>query len=88
MPFEERKAIRGLRPNSDIVIKKGDKGTTTCNNGHYEHKSQNTGGSILPDDKNNWMPLATPVFKETARKTSVIIDDLHQGNHIAKMTKK
>ena len=51
-------------------------------------KDKTQEGQVLPDDKNNWMPLATPVVKEAARKTSVIIDDLHQGNHIDKMTKK
>ena len=28
------------------------------------------------------------MVKETARKTRVIIEDLHQGNHINTMTKK
>ena len=38
-------------------------------------------GQVLPDDKNNYTPLTTPMVEETARKTRVIIDDLHQGNH-------
>ena len=29
LPFEERKAIRDMRSNSDIVIKKADTGSTT-----------------------------------------------------------
>ena len=40
------------------------------------------------DDKNNYTPLTTPMAKETARKMRVIINDLHQGNHIDTMTKK
>ena len=42
LPSEERKAIKDLRSNSDIVIKKADR--EGHNNGHYEHKRQNTGG--------------------------------------------
>ena len=45
-------------------------------------------GQVLLDDKNNNTPLTTPMAKETARKTRVIINDLHQGNHIETMTKK
>ena len=40
LPFKERKAIKDLRSNSEIVIKKADRN----NNGHNEHKRQNTGG--------------------------------------------
>ena len=45
-------------------------------------------GQVLLDDKNNYTPLTTPMVIETARKTSDIIYDLHQGNHIDTMTKK
>ena len=45
-------------------------------------------GQVLLDDKNNYTPLTIPMAKETARKTRVIINDLHQGNHIDTMTKK
>ena len=85
LPFEERKAIKDLRSNSDIVIKKADKGTTTV---IMNTKDKIQEGQVLLDDKNNYTPLTTPMVKETARKTRVIIDDLHQGNHIDTMTKK
>ena len=85
MPFEERKAIKDLRSNSDVVIKKADKGTTTV---IMNTKDKLQEGQVLLDDKNNYTPLTTPMAKETARKTRVIISDLHQGNHIDTMTKK
>ena len=85
MPFQERKAIKDLRSNSDVVIKKADKGTTTV---IVNTKDKLQEGQVLLDDKNNYTPLTTPMAKETACKTRVIINDLHQGNHIDTMTKK
>ena len=84
MPFEERKAIKDLRSNSGVVIKKADKGTTTV---IMKTKDKLQEGQVLLDDKNNYTPLTTPMGKETARTTRVIINDLHQGNHIDTMTK-
>ena len=85
LPSEERKAIKDLRPNSDIVIKKADKGTTMV---IMNTKDKIQEGQVLLDDKNNYTPLTTPMAKETAHKTRVIINDLHEGNHIDTMTKK
>ena len=85
LPFEERKAIKDLRSNSDIVIKKTDNGTTMV---IMNTKDKTQEGQVLLDDKNNYTPLTTPMVIETARKTSDIIYDLHQGNHIDTMTKK
>ena len=85
LPSEERKAIKDLRSNSDIVIKKVDKGTTTV---IMNTKDKIQEGQVLLDDKNNYTPLTASMAKETARKTRVIINDLHQGNHIDTMTKK
>ena len=48
--FEERRATRDLRSNSDIVIKKADKGTTTVIM-NTEHKTQE--GQVVLDDENN-----------------------------------
>ena len=85
LPSEERKAIRNQRSNSDIVIKKADKGSATV---IMNTKDKTQEGQVLIDDKNNYTPLTTPMVEETARKTRTIIDDLHQGNHIDTMTKK
>ena len=69
--------------NSDI--KKADKGTTTV---IVNTKDKIQERQVLLDDKNNYTPLTTPMFRETVCKTRVIIDVLNQGNHIDKMTKK
>ena len=87
MSCEERKAIRDLRSNSDKVIKKADKGSTTVIV-IMNTKGKAQEGQVLPDDKNNYTPLTTPMVEETSRKTRAIIDDLHQGSHIDTMTKK
>ena len=76
LPFEERKAIRHLRSNSDIVIKNADKGSTTV---IMNTKDKTQEGQVLLDDKNNYTPLTTPMVEETARKTRAIIDDLLKG---------
>ena len=85
LPSKEHKAIRNLRSNSDIVIKKADKGSTTV---IMNTKDKTQEGQVLLVEKNNYMPLATPMVEKTACKTRAIIDDLHQGNHIGTMTKK
>ena len=85
MPFEERKPITDLRSNSDIVIKNADKGSTTV---IMNTKDKTQEGQVLLDNKNNYTPLTAPMVEETARKMRVVIDDLHQGNHIDTMTKK
>ena len=85
LPSKERIAIRDPRSNSDIVIKKADKGSTTV---IMNTKDKTQEGQVLLDDKNNYTPLTTPMVEETTRKTRAIIDDLHQGNHIYTMTEK
>jgi len=85
LPFQERKAIKELRSNSDIVTKKADKGTTTV---IVNTSDKTQEGQVSPDGKNNQTPLTTPMVIETARKTRDIIDDLYQGNHVDTMTKK
>ena len=45
-------------------------------------------GQVQLDDRNNYMPLETPMVQETSRKVEERINDLHQGNHIDAMTKK
>ena len=66
LPFKEHKAIKDLRSNSEIVIKKADKGTTTV---IMNTKDKTQEGQVLLDNKNNYTPLTTPMVKETARTT-------------------
>ena len=85
LPFKERKALRELRSNSEIIIKKADKGTTTVIMNKADKIQE---GQVQLDDRKNYMPPETPMVQETSRRVEEIINDLHQGNHIDTMTKK
>ena len=85
MPFKERKALKELRSNSEIIIKKADKGTTTVIMNKTDKIQE---GQVQLDDRKNGMPLETPIVQETSRRVEEIINDFYQGNHIDTMTKK
>lgn len=85
LPYNERKAIRELRANSKINIKKADKGTTTAIMNKQVKIQQ---GLTLLHDRNNYVPLETPMIKDTFQRVQIIINDLHLGGHTDDMTKK
>lgn len=74
-----------MRANSEINIKKADEGTTTAIM-NKQHKIQK--GLTLLDDRNNYVPLETPMIKDTFQRVQIIINDLHLGGHRDDMTKK
>ena len=73
LPSEERKAIRDLRSNSDIVIKKADKGSTTVIV-IMNTKDKTQEGQVLLDDKTKYTPLlsSTIGFVETHTSRELI----------------
>ena len=83
LPFKERKALRELRSNSEIIIKKANKGTTTVIMNKTDKIQE---GQVQLDDRKNY--LETPMVQETKQRVEEIINDLHQGHHIDTMTKK
>lgn len=85
LPLQERKAITELKNSSEINIKKADKGTSTV---IMQKKEKAKEGQVLPDDRNNYTPLAEPMVQETSQKVKKIIEDLYQGNFIDEMTLK
>ena len=65
LPHNERKAIKYLRNNHDITVKKTDKGTTTViMSGHNKIKER----QIQLDNQDNYRPLEQPVVEVTAKK--------------------
>ena len=86
LAFKERTALRELKSNSEIIIKKADKGTTTVIMNKTDKLQE---GQVQLDDRKNYMPLETPMVQETKQRIEEIINDLQQGNHIDTiMTKK
>ena len=75
LPFKERKALRELRSNSEIIIKKTDKGTATVIMNKTDKVQE---GQVQLDDRKNYMPLETPMVQETKQRVEEIINDLHQ----------
>ena len=85
LPHNERKAIKDLKSNHDINIKKADKGTTTVITRRHDKIKE---GQIQLDDLDNYRPLEQPMVEETAKKAKQITSELYQRNHIGSMTKK
>ena len=85
LPFNEGKAIIALKTNSEINIKKADKGTTTVIMSKQDKIRE---GQTQLDDRTNYQPLETTMVKETQKRVQNIIGELHREKHIDDMTKK
>ena len=81
----EVKALKELKNNPAINLKKADKGTATVimNKADkiYEAKVQ-------LDNRKHYECLKAPMVKTTQEKVNDLISRLHQGEHIDDMTKK
>ena len=81
----EVKALKELKNNPAINLKKADKGTTTVimnkSDKIYEAKVQ-------LDNREHYERLKVPMVKTTQEKVNDLISRLHQGEHIDDMTKK
>ena len=81
----EVKALKELKNNPAINLKKADKGTTTVimNKADkiYEAKVQ-------LDNRKHYERLKAPMVKTKQEKVNDLISRLHQGEHIDDMTKK
>ena len=85
LPQKERQAIRELKTNSEINIKKADKGSTTV---LMNKKDKIEEARVQLDDKNNYLPLETSMVRETFNRVQELINELHRHNYIDDMTKK
>ena len=84
LPPAERGVLRALKRDTEINLKKADKGTTTVVMNTQDKIKE---GQTLLDNKDNCRPLASPMVTETNQKKK-LITDLHKGDHIEDMTKK
>ena len=84
LPYNEIKAIKELKDNTEVNIKKADKDTTTVIMNKQDTFAE---GQIQLIDKKNYRPLATPMVEQTYTRVEQLIRELHQGHHIDTMTK-
>ena len=81
----ERKALKELSRDKNIVIKKADKGTTTVIMNRTDKLNE---GQVQIDDIHNYRPLDNPMVGTTAKKVHRLIQSLLQEGHIDDMTAK
>ena len=81
----EVKALKELKNNPAINLKKADKGTTTVimNKADKIHEAK-----VQLDNRKHYERLKSPMVKTTEEKVNDLISRLHQGEHIDDMTKK
>ena len=82
---KEHEALTELKQNTDINLKKADKGSTTVVMNKTDKIRE---GQIEIEDKHNYRPLSEAMVKETHSKVLRLITDLHRENHIDDMTRK
>ena len=85
LPYNEIKAIKELKDNPTINIKKADKGSTTVIMNKLDKIAE---GQILLNDVENYRPLATPMVEETYARVERLITEPHHNDHTDTMTKK
>ena len=85
LPYNELKAIKELKNNPEVNIKKADKGSTTVIMNKQDKIAE---GQIHLNNEENYRPLTTPMVKETSAKVERLIRELHQNHHIDAMTEK
>ena len=85
LPEGERQAITELKNNSEINIKRADKGSSIV---IFNKQDKLHEGPIQLDEKENCKTLETPMVIETSQKVNRLIDKLYQGKYIDEMTNK
>ena len=80
----ERETLKALRRDTNINLKKADKGapTVVLNN---EDKIKE--GQTQLDNREHYRPLVNPLVEETNLRVQQLISRLNLGNHIDEMTK-
>ena len=85
LPPAERKALKDLKNNTEINIKKADKGTTSVFMSLADKKTE---GQIQLDNIEHYRPLDESMVEETSVRVEQLITELHREQHIDEMTKK
>ena len=82
---KEREALKKLRGNTKVNIKKADKGNTTV---VMDTQGKITEGSDQVYDTNYYTPLQEPIVASTANKVKLIVNKLYVKKHIDETTFK
>ena len=85
MSRSEVKALKELRNNPAINLKKTNKGTTTV---IMNEADKIYDAKVQLDNRKHYERLKAPMVKTTPEKVYDLINQLHQGEHIDDMTKK
>ena len=86
MPHRERQAIKDLEQNTNISVKKADKGSTTMATRNKEDKIRE--GQVLLDKRESYKSLALPMVTKTSQRVKELFKTLYQSSHIDEMTEK
>ena len=85
LPHRERRALKDLTRNKNIVLKKADKGTATVKINRQDKIEE---GQSLLDDRNKYRPLVEPTIESTSQKVQQLVKSLSPEGHIDSMTEK
>ena len=85
LPPVEREALKSLKRDKTINIRKADKGTVTVLMNKQDKINE---AQIQLDNREHYRPLTEPMVQETHNRVLQLINVLHDHNHIDEMTKK
>ena len=85
LPPVEREALKSLKSDETINIRKADKGTVTVLMNKHDKMTE---AQIQLDNLEHYRPLTEPMVQETHNRVLQLINELHDYNHIDEMTKK
>ena len=85
LPPVERKALKSLKSDETINVRKADKGTVTVLMNKQDEINE---AQIQLDNLEHHRPLTEPMVQETHNRVLQLINELHDYNHIHEMTKK
>ena len=85
LPPAEREALKALKGDEQINLKKADKGTNTVVMSKEDKLNE---GQIQLNAIEYYRPLESPMVEETGKRVLDLINELYHGNFIDEMTKK
>ena len=85
LSHSERTALKELKSDATINLKKADKGTTTVIMNKQDKIQE---GQIQLDNEKHYKSLEKPMVQTTSNKVNRLISELYQGKFIDEMTKK